>query len=280
MTVEFLVACFLMPGADVKQTIVDLLAGVLHDKGNDFEDSAVAAMVTLRHQRVGNKTEDDSGSARQHTIIGFALELPDETEFPKSVIDKFAEALLGDTSFLHVVKFEDPFLQAMLAKHSEEIFAIEMKLRRVLSLIYLHADQDSGRFYELLRYETFKPTNESNQQQMKEATENEFFNLTFRQYIRLGIRKVPTTTDDVINLLRDSKDYDTLLENLRRPRTIVNSGDTELLANIKEILNSIEAMRNCVAHYRRPSTEITTNYTSARNRLNERLDKYLAEWEL
>ena len=280
MTIEFLVACFLMPSADVKQAIIDLLAGVLQDNGNDFEHSTIAAMVTLRHQRVGNKTEDDSGSAYQHTIIGFAIELPEETEAPDDVVEKFAGELADTDHSFHVLRFEDTMLRDKLSEYSCEIFSLEMKLRRVLSIIYLHAYANEEQPYNLLREErTVKTTGRPNAGTMKDASENQFFHLTFSQYINLNDRDVLAGGNELIHLIRNSKDYGTLLENLRSD-TIVNSGDAELLADIQKILNPIEAMRNCVAHYRRPSRRITTNYTGARDRLNERLDKYLAEWEL
>ena len=279
MIVEFLVACFLTPGPDVKQAIIDLLASVLLVYGNDFEESAIAEMVILRHRRVGNETEDDGGTARQYTIIGFAIELPEETEVPDDVIEEFAGGLADTEHGFHVLRFEDPMLQARLAEYSDEIFSLEMKLRRVLSIVYLHTYQDNEYAYNLLKDEKVNPMNNPNQEQMQTAVENEFFHLTFSQYINLNDRKAPTRVTDVISLIQNTENYDALLENLH-PHTIVNSGDAELLADIEKILDPIESMRNCVAHYRRPSGRITANYHNARNELNERLDNYLAEWEI
>lgn len=39
-----------------------------------------------------------------------------------------------------------------------------------------------------------------------------------------------------------------------------------------------EAMRNCVAHNRRPSRRVVENYGSARPLLNQLLDNYLSQW--
>ena len=47
------------------------------------------------------------------------------------------------------MKFEDPLLRAELTERASEIFSLEMKLRRVLSLIYLQAYQGEDPFFEV-----------------------------------------------------------------------------------------------------------------------------------
>jgi hypothetical protein len=61
------------------------------------------------------------------------------------------------------------------------LFVLELKLRRVLSVIYLHAYDTEP--YKLLREEKMKPQPENNPPSpthMQEVWENEFFHLTFR----------------------------------------------------------------------------------------------------
>ena len=51
--------------------------------------------------------------------------------------------------------------------------------------------------------------------------------------------------------------------------------DAEFLAELKSNTESIEKMRNCVAHYRRPSKRIVENYTNAKVQLHDFLDDFL-----
>lgn len=281
MIVEFIVACFLTPGTDVKQAFIELLVGILGDYGNDFEEDAIAEMVILRHRREGNETEDSGGMARQYTIIGFALELPEETEASDDVVEEFARGLADTEHGFHVLRFEDPILQTKLAEYSDEIFAIEMKLRRVLSLVYLHAYDDSEDAYNLLQDETVNPrsTPPPNKERMEAATENEFFHLYFSDYRELNKRRTPNL-NGVIMLIQNTEQYEILRNELIRTDTINDTDDAVLLADLKQYMNPIEAMRNCVAHYRRPSNTIAANYDRVRSALDERLNQYLAEWEI
>ena len=57
---------------------------------------------------------------------------------------------------MHAIKCEDPLLRNELAGRAEELFGLEMKLRRVLSIIYLHAKPDAEP-YDLLREEVVQP---------------------------------------------------------------------------------------------------------------------------
>ena len=276
MNFEFLVACHITSETDIGQTLTEVLSEALQNNQNDFDDAAVTDMIQVRHRRP--RIEDVGGGINIYTLIGFSIELYEEADAPEQVIDDFAKALPDGTTILHVVKFEDPSLQAELQGYAEEIFTIEMKLRRVLSFIYLHAFPNVD-FYDLLGDETINPMNSPVRQQMEAAIENEFFHLTFSQYIRLNDRKVPNNVRDVISLIRNSQDYAGLVENLRSD-IIANSGDSELLADIQELLDPIEAMRNCVAHNRRPPRGVVSSYPASRDQLNEKLDEYLAGWEI
>ncbi len=103
-------------------------------------------------------------------FFGFALELSEDIEHLRNVVDEFAEAL-SKAPIIHLVKFDDPVIRADFAKWAEEIYTLEMKLRRVLSLIYLHAYQD-GSPYELLREEIVQPINKD---QTRRATKYQPF---------------------------------------------------------------------------------------------------------
>lgn len=279
MNFEFVIACHITPTTDIEQTLIEVLSDALQNSQNDFDEDAITDMVHIRHRRP--RIQNIGGGTSLYTLIGFSIELSEEMEALEQVIDDFAKALSDDAAILHVVKFEDQSLQDRLKGYADEIFAIEMKLRRVLSLIYLHAYQDEDRFYTFLEDERVNLTNKPNRQQMESAIENEFFHLTFSQYKGLNRRKVPTNVSDVISLIKNSDSYDALLKSLQFDDPITNQDDELLLNDIREgLLDNIEKMRNCVAHNRRPTLDVIENYPSTRDRLNKRLDDYLAEWRV
>jgi hypothetical protein len=187
------------------------------------------------------------------------------------VVDEFADALMADP-IEHTVKCEDPLLRTELAARAEELFAIEMKLRRVLSIIYHHAYPDADP-YDLLREETVQPmaTAKPQNEQMKAAAENQFFHLTFGQYVGLNQRPA---IKDLVALIRNEDTYETFrAELLRQP--VEHEDDAGFLASLKERMDSIEKMRNAVAHNRRPSKKATNDYLNAFPLVNQALDDYL-----
>jgi hypothetical protein len=295
MTFEFIIACDASGETDIKQSIANLLVRVLEDNQYGFDEVDPASLIQFRYQRNGDEVAHHPGAARILVLIGFELTLPeyipseeDERErqeaeerhntFTSSVVADFAKELPDTPPVFHAVKFEDPLLRASLADRAAEIFAVEMKLRRVLSFIYLHAYQ-SELPYDLLREEQVNtaPQNLSAQQMMR-ALENQFFHINFSQYIRLNNR-TPIRLGDVIELITNSEQYDNFrAEILRTP--INNDQDVNCLADIKQFLEPIEDMRNCVAHNRRPTRRILDSFPDALERLNKRLNQYLSIWKV
>ena len=276
MTFEFLIVCRMTPETDIRQVLTELLATALEDHQNEFDEAFVAEMVQLRYERISGEVVEGNDLTNRHSLVDFAIELPDETELISEVIDAFAKSLPETPPIFHAVKFEDPLLQAELAERAKEIFSLEMKLRRVLSLVYLHAYQDGDPF-DLLQEEIEQPPgrDKPKQDQMQTANENQFFHLTFGQYINLNRRPAFGQVANVLELIRNSDHYDALrAEILRVP--VEDEGDADLLADLKSLMDSIDKMRNCVAHNRRPPKEVAANYPSAREGLEHRLDEYLA----
>ena len=153
---------------------------------------------------------------------------------------------------------------------------LEMKLRRILSFIYLVAYQGEGPF-ELLREDTVKLTERTEQKHMAAVSENQFFYLNFGLYAQLNQRK-KTDIPNLLNIVRDTEKYDDFrAEVLRTP--VTNERDREFIGNLKEIMDPIEKMRNCVAHNRQPTDSIKENYDNAYSRLLKLLDDYLLDLE-
>ena len=108
-------------------------------------------------------------------------------------------------------------------------------------------------------------------EQMKAAAENQFFHLTFGQYIGLNQR---SAVKDLVAPIRNEDAYETLrAELLRRP--VEHEDDASFLAGLKERMDSIEKMRKAVAHNRRPSKKATNDYLNAFPLVSQALDDYL-----
>lgn len=268
MIFQFLISYHHTANTEIVEVISDCLAKVLEDNLNEFDNEVVEWMVIPSSERVGDY---------HRVLFDFSLDLPDEIASPRIVMDEFAEALNADP-VVHLVKFDDPLVRADLARWADEIYALEMKLRRVLTLVYLHAYQD-GDPYELLREERVQPMNKDlpKSKHMKERAENQFFHLTFSQYIGLN-RRPEFKLPDLVDLVRNKSTYDDLHEELTRS-PVEDEDDAVFLAGLKERMDAIEAMRNCCAHNRRPSKKVEQNYLNACPLLDEMLDKHLANWE-
>lgn len=277
MIIEFLIAYQRAADTEIVSVIRDCLVKVLEDNLNEFDDEAVERMVIPRVERLGDAAVTDDSEAYQRAVFGFALDLPEETASPRIVVDEFAEAL-NTVPVVHVVKFDDLLIRADLARWMEEIYILEMKLRRVLTFVYLHAYQGSDP-YELLREESVQPMNKERPkaEHMKERAENQFFHLTFGQYVNLN-RRPEFKLPDLLALVRDKEAYDDLREELIRA-PVEDEDDAGLVAGLKERMDAIETMRNCCAHSRRPSKKVEENYLNARPLLDQLLDGYLARWE-
>ena len=132
--------------------------------------------------------------------------------------------------------------------------------------------------YALLKEEQVDPiTANLKKQDMVAATENQFFHITFSQYIGLNRRRELRQVPQVLSVLRDSGSYDVFREEITR-RPIADESDAELLDDLQSLLNPIEQMRNCVAHNRRPKAEDRQDYLSILPVLEKRLDRFLEDW--
>jgi|GEM_PF-1536022 len=277
MIFEFLIVVLLAEDTEIPDLLHGCLTKVLEDNLNEFDEETVRGMIIPRVQRLGDYGAVENGEPHCRILFGFALDLPEETASPRIVVDEFAEAL-NTAPVIHLVKFDDPLVRADLAHWADEIYTLEMKLRRVLSFVYLHAYQD-GDPYELLREETAQPTSKErlDPAHMKARAENQFFHLTFGQYVNLN-RRPEFKLPDLLALVRDKDAYEGFREELARA-PVEDEDDAVLLAGLKERMDAIEAMRNCCAHSRRPSKKVEENYINASPLLHQLLDGYLARWE-
>lgn len=267
MTFEFIIIHRPLEDEPILDILRERLREVLEANLNDVEGDVLAQMVQINFLR---SLPANADRTPPRAVLGFSLELTEETASIREVVDEFADALMADP-IEHTVKCEDPLLRAELATRAEEIFALEMKLRRVLSIIYHHACPNADP-YELLQEETMQPMAKPQKEQMKAAAENQFFHLTFGQYVSLNQRPA---IKDLVSLIRNKDTYETFrAELLRQP--VEHEDDASFLAGLKDRMDSIEKMRNAVAHNRRPPKKLTNDYLNAFNLVKQALDDYLS----
>jgi hypothetical protein len=274
MTFEFIVAFKDNGSTDIKGELVLALSETLEANGNDFNTELIEQIIILDVVRTGSSTQDENGGTLTTKFVGFSIDLPDDTNQLDKIISELIATLNDWTPIYHVIKFEDPLLQQELEKRSREVFSIEMKLRKILSFIYLFAYPDRDVF-DLLIDEIAKPMMKSKPEvpQMRKAGENQFFYLTFGQYVHLNTRP-DLKVSSLIEIISNSEQYEIFRnEVLRSP--VQQENDAELLAGLKQKMDAIEAMRNCIAHNRYPTTGIQQNYESAKPELESLLDQYL-----
>ena len=211
---------------------MELLSEALEANQYDLDDYALLDMVQVTHIRE-SYSESPETEAVHHTLVGFAVEL-DDVNLSKTVIDNFAQSLADSAPIYHAIKFEDPLLQGELAEFSVVMFELEMKLRRALSFLYLHAYPNEP--YNLLRKDRMKtmPPNIP-QSEMQEAIENQFFHLTFGQYTHLNQRHA-FGPKELFEAILESNTYDSLkAELLSAP--IVHEDDVELLDDLRKLMD-------------------------------------------
>lgn len=274
MTFEYLITHEPQRDEPILSILRERLLVVMEDNLNDVEHEALARMVQTDFQRLQASAPD--GALR--SILSFKLVLPEETASIQEVVDEFTDALAA-APVLHVLKFEDPLLREELAARAEELFGVEMKLRRVLSIIYLHAYPDADP-YELLKEEVEQPMSKAKPEKtaMKAAAENQLFHLTFGQYVNLNQRPA---IKDFAALIKSQDTYEAFRAELMR-QPVRHEDDASLLSSLKERMDAIERMRNCVAHNRRPTKGVKQSYLNALPLVHRDLDNYLyalsADW--
>lgn len=252
MIFEFLIACNATPEqgvARVNRHLLEVLTDALDASGSNDDEVIIQNRVV--------RAVDNAEFGNGNTLLGFDLDLPEHImgiDVVDEVLTYFVDNLRDNATVFHVLRFEDPLLRAELSALADEIFRLEMKLRRALSLIYLNANELREPF-NLLAAEKVQKPGASKTNQMRRANENQFFHMGFGKYKNLNRRP----GNDPTGHLQEE--------------------DANFIADIGDDMETIERMRNCVAHNRRPPQETRDNYPAARDHLDELLNEYLARWE-
>ena len=213
-------------------------------------------------------------------IAGFILDLEEDS---KEILQDFGEKLQANENIDLVLKYSDEGMQAEHQECAKEIFDLEMRLREVLSFIFL--DTYKKDYYNLLReiddvrIQPLNKNNKPNGEHYNSHFENEFFFLLFSSYIKLNDLK-KLKQPDLMEMIINSNEYDDLKRKIQS-RGIIKKEYRDFLAGVKGNLEPIENLRNCIAHNRsipkRDNYKAITDYDRAKELLDESIESF---WEI
>ena len=219
------------------------------------------------------KTKYNHLSDGDKYIAGFILDLEENLI---GILQDFGNKLQEDKHIELVLKYGDEGMQVEHQKYAKEIFDLEMRLREVISFIFV--DTYEGDYYNFIEFQKVKGKGiKENEKRnvFEENFENEFFFLNFNHYSGLYLPNI--IKGHILNILieenKSDKDLKDRILNMGifRHRTEYN----EFLKSIQQDLQSIEKLRNCIAHNRSlTDIDIIENYQTAENKLDKSISDF------
>lgn len=213
----------------------------------------------------------------------FEVEI-DEVTYDLSKYDDFINGLVSrlstETGFVRLVKFVDELRNIEYQKYYSEVAEIEMKLREVFSYIfynrYLVDEVD-----DLNEYVVKFPTDPPKKNDYVERLENPFYYFTFNGYKDFfqKPRDIPFDLKDFKDLIakiNNTSDYEALKEILK-VKGLTSLKHIDFILGVKEDLDSIEKLRNCIAHNRTATTKVIASYTKSKLKLEQQIADFWNE---
>lgn len=256
----------------------------LEDALMETEDISQDEAMTLVSECLRLKYSQPTRRAENRRVSAFRLDTEVEDDVAADFLESFEAALSSpetddeeeedSAKVLHILKFGNPLLKRQLANYADELFGLEMGLREALSAVFLIQYGDD--VYDLLREVTVKVASKEKpmEAQMKVALENEFFHLLFSQYTQLNEGEAPTNVSQLLEVIGTAQDFEAFRRKITR-HPIEDENHRDFIASLKERMDAIEKLRNCVAHNRAIPNRARENYEKARIELNQRTTEFL-----
>jgi len=215
------------------------------------------------------------------SVSGFQVSFDSLDEEVIKIVESFNEKLKENEKLAVAFKFHDDTLFESLKKLYEELFEMEMRLREVVSLIFIDTYKDD--FYNLL-YEVDIPVQtglnkqwhknkEQRKQFLSKHLENEFFHILFSDYVKLTNPRT-LKQQDLFLIAEMSTNFDDFRDGILN-RGIAKEEYLEFINSIKENMNILEKVRNCFAHNRTPSGDDIYNYTISKEAIENKISEFL-----
>jgi len=213
-------------------------------------------------------------------LVGFEINFDDEPNqdgVMKKIIKDFSENLKESEKINLILKFYDSDLLDYLSKVYKALFEIEMKLREIISLIFIDTYKSWDHLLKdvniRLQLERNLLINENQRREyFNKRYENEFFYISFSEYKKLTELR-DLKHEDLYLIAEISNNFDEFKQNILN-RGITNKDYLEFLNNIKPILDNIEKIRNCVAHNRTIEKDLEDIRVYFK-RINDHINKFL-----
>ena len=246
---------------------------------DDFDLFLIVANKLL--QKYGDDKEFDKSEVSDiiREIEKIKKEMLDnrEIEYIKLFISNFAKKLQDSENRTLVLKYSDEDMHTHHQKYAEEIFDLEMRLREVISFIFL--DTYEGDYYNFLEFQRVKGKGikkDKKQDVFEEKLENELFYLIFSQYRELYLPNI--IKGEILNTLFEKAKSDEDLKNQILSLGIFKHREkyNDFLKSIEDDLQSIEELRNCIAHNRSINDDIIGSYEHGKEKLERSINNF---WE-
>jgi hypothetical protein len=210
-------------------------------------------------------------------LVGFNLSLDGEIY---SVVSGINDSIKSSEKVVSVIKYFEEALCSDLNQYHKKIFNLEMKLREVITLIFVERyPQNTYNLFSEIEIQpdyaekSLSKDYSSRERYLKSRLENELFYLLFSDYIKvLNQRKL--SAESILHIIQTTTSFNDLKDSIRS-RGILKKEHQDFLSSIKEHLNSIELVRNCVAHNRAPSEDELYSYNISIDILEEKLDTFI-----
>ena len=217
------------------------------------------------------------------SLAGFQLSLDNLDADYLKIISSFNEKLKDAENLAIAFKFYDNTLYELLIKLYQELFDIEMRLRETITLIFVDTYKDD--FYNLL-HEVDVPVQLGLNKQLyknkddreiflSKRLENEFFHILFSDYVKLTKPKT-LKQDDLFLIAEISNNFDEFRDKILK-RGVTKEKYVDFINSIKENMNNLEKVRNCVAHSRTPSDDELYNYNLSKEDILQKIDAFVEE---
>ena len=268
-TVDYLVVCSNEIGLSGEMGLIEFLTEMLKSTLEAVDDEPPVVEELEQHINIRYTTTREDG----RWTCGFSVTFDSAEGQMEDLINNFSEFVADceEEGIKHLLKLNDPQLRRTLRDYGDEIFQIEMKLREALSLIFVNAYEN---FYDLLKETNVTPSARSDKEQMQKSYENQFFLLVFSQYKQINNRKLPEL-EKIFEYIRQAEDFDGLQQMITTKRPITERRYTGFLASLKNQVEWIEKLRNCVAHNKSIPEDIIVNYETEKATLLKEIDKIL-----